>query len=173
MKKKTGMTIVELLVSITMLIVATGIMYGLMINLQKKKNEVDAKTSDLITIADIEKTFQDVVMGYCDYGREALSQMRTGIAGANNNIITITLNGGQIFRIGIDINNKKNIFLEDYTKRETIRQWSLKEECKIEHWKVVSTEGKPDDYTRLIVIKCGDNYIKIPMIFLNVVNKNP
>ena len=48
-----GMTLTEIMVSITMLSIAVVLMYGLMSNLQKKKNAVDIRADELIKIESI------------------------------------------------------------------------------------------------------------------------
>ncbi|MBQ9834570.1 MAG: prepilin-type N-terminal cleavage/methylation domain-containing protein [Bacilli bacterium] len=74
---KKGMTLIELIVSIAMLSVALVFMYGLMTNLQRKKNDNDAYTDNIMKIVDIETKIQNVLMDDFEFGREEdISEIR-------------------------------------------------------------------------------------------------
>lgn len=73
---KKGMTLIELIISIAMLSGVLVFMYGLMVNLQKKKNDSDAYTDNFIKIAEIETEIQKSIMGYLNFGRDKLGKVR-------------------------------------------------------------------------------------------------
>ena len=71
-----GMTLIELIITIAMLSVAMTFMYGLMTNLQRKKNDNDAYTDNLMKIVDIETGIQKSIMNDFDFGREEVTKVR-------------------------------------------------------------------------------------------------
>ena len=173
-----GMTLTELLVSITMLSVALISMYGLMSNLQKKKNEVDVKADDLIKIADIEKAFQDIVMKPTGYGVGKIYHCGSGVQiskfDVNYKEINIKYNlnsesnsGCNLYTLSV---NNKVIEIKDNNDSNKNRKWTLKKSCEF-----LSPSEDNEDNTNHIyyyVIKCTEgnivDYLKFQMYFSNV-----
>ena len=149
-----GMTLTELLVSITMLSVAMILMYGLLSNVQKKKNEFTAKADILIPIADIEESFQDIVMGPCDYGRNKVTEV--SVTGPTSNKVTITYDSNN-YNVEIADGNKIKIYKGDNAANPDFAK-TLEQSCSFKN--LVANDNK-----YVIIIKCGEDYIKLPMYF--------
>ena len=165
-----GMTLTELLASITMLTIAMVMMYGLMANLQKKKSVVDANSENLIPIVQIEKSFQEIVMEPINYGRNNITEnvkfsadgetYSDSIYLTDQTQVYIKYNTTNKYKIEISENNK--IIIQDMNNSDKKISQKLKKSCKFK-------EGNIGNNPYNIIIKCEDgnsiNYIKFPMYF--------
>ena len=164
-----GMTLTELLVSIVMLSVAMVLMYGLMSNLQKKRNDVDLRADDLIRIADIESKLQQYIMKPSDYGRASVNSVTITVASNTSASIIID----SVIH-SISITNSEGSSDITYSNGSDTEKWTLKnKECKIENIEPCSNNscnpGVKRSYLQITcTAKSNDeikDYIKIPMYF--------
>ena len=163
-----GMTLTELMVSITMLSIAVVLMYGLMSNLQKKKNAVDIRADELIKIADIEKAFQKKVLSQSDYGRKKVYKCNstTDLVNYNSSKLTVAYKTtGSCNKYELSINDNV-ILLKDLINTSRQWKWTMKKDCSFLD---ASKEEDNVSNTYNYVIKCYKNkaadYIKFPIYF--------
>lgn len=161
-----GVTLIELLVSITMLGTVMILMYSLMTNIQDKKNNVDMKADDMIKIADLETELQKAIMKPLNYGRTPVSC--ASIRG-NNSSITISIKRNNSVTNHI-ISASNNVI--SYSGNGT-RKWTLKagKSCSIAFTNNVLSSNKP---VSNIKIECKDSnnktvdYIRVPLLFKGI-----
>ncbi len=152
-----GMTLTELLVSITMLSVAMVLMYSLMSDLRKRQKEVSYRTNDMIRVSDIEYKLQESIMKSSDYGRDAINSVKIE---KSSSTITITIDS-KVHKINV----RGNTISYDLDSAPQAK-WSFEDKnCEIDN---VNTSGK----SAVIAIKCAVknnqnlyDYIKIPLYF--------
>jgi prepilin-type N-terminal cleavage/methylation domain-containing protein len=178
MVDKKGMTLTELLASIVILTTAVILMYGLMSNIQKKKNDVNSRTSSMVIIADIEKSLQGDIMGIpaINYGKKTPKSVAIkNITDGKQIVIKASDDTTYTNNLTVKISNKDTIIEYNRTKGATKkeRKWVIKDKkCTMDD--ISKYRGDTSSYLYsntwiYIVIKCVDNrtseyeYIKVPI----------
>lgn len=125
---KKGMTLMELVVSIALLSVALVYVYGLMTELQRKKNKTDDYNDNLIKIAEIEVDVQQHLLDFISMGRTKADEITID---ATSSMLSLNITRTSA---GITSNKERRVtFLADEVVAEelsggswtTLKRWSL------------------------------------------------
>ena len=169
---KKGMTLMEVIISIAMLSVALVFMYGLMVNLQHKKNVSDAYADNLIKIADIETQIQKEFFDFISFGQVVFSEANIEAkndSNAKNESLSISINkNGKVQNKTVYFYPNEIIIKE---KNESIiKKWTLNNNAiSIEKSIVEKIYGKKLFYQYKIYFKDAEeniiDFISIPIYF--------
>lgn len=163
---KKGMTLMEVIISVAMLSVALVFMYGLMVNLQHKKNVSDAYADNLIKIADIETQIQKEFFDFISFGQVVFSEVNIE---EKNDSLSISINkNGEFQTKTVDFSPNEIIIKEK--NGSIIKKWTLNNNASsIENSIEKYTDGKKLFYQYKIYFKDAEekiiDFISIPIYF--------
>lgn len=167
---KKGMTLMEVIISIAMLSVALVFMYGLMVNLQHKKNVSDAYADNLIKIADIETQIQKEFFDFISFGQVVFSEAEIK---AKEDSLSISINKNinkngevQTKTVGFSPNE---IIIKDGNE-SIIKKWTLNNNASsISYFTAEEYKDKKLFYQYKIYFKDAEekiiDFISIPIYF--------
>lgn len=159
---KKGMTLMEVIISIAMLSVALVFMYGLMVNLQHKKNVSDAYADNLIKIADIETQIQKEFFDFISFGQVVFSEAEIK---AKEDSLSISINKNTK-TVGFSPNE---IIIKDGNE-SIIKKWTLNNNASsISYFTAEEYKDKKLFYQYKIYFKDAEekiiDFISIPIYF--------